>query len=161
MSEDILETFELRIRFPNLDFASTKKTSESDGDYNCIAWAAGEDDRKWWPDRSQQAYWPKGVPRECTLPSFLQAFRTLGYEPCDSGEAEQGFEKIAIYADQSGRPTHAARELVGQGTWTSKLGDWIDISHQLDSLNGTKYGNVVQFLRRREGIDPGKRTVVD
>src|SRR5438128_9109601 len=148
MSEDIVEGIELKIQFPNLDFSSTRKTSEADGDYNCIAWAAGDDARKWWPDRNQQAYWPRGVARESTLNAFVEAFRTLGYEPCDSGEAEQGFEKIAIYADAAGRPTHAARELVGEGKWTSKLGNWIDISHQLDSLNGTAYGSVIQFLKR-------------
>src|SRR5437867_2269659 len=111
MSEDIAESFELKIRFPNLDFSSTQKTSEADGDYNCIAWAAGEDDRKWWPDRNQQAHWPKDVCRETTLNRFIEAFQTLGYEPCNSEEFDQGFEKIALYADAAGRPTHAARQL--------------------------------------------------
>lgn len=120
MSRDTLEDFELKIQFPNLDFATTEKTSRSDGCYNCIAWAAGEDDRKWWPDRNEQAYWPKGVPREATLRAFVQAFQTLGYETCDNGESESGFEKIALYADATGKPTHAARQL-SAGGWIANL----------------------------------------
>ena len=143
----MFEEFELKIQFPNIEFSSTKKTSESTPRYNCIAWAAEEDDRKWWPDRMQQAYWPRGIPRQNSLEAFIKAFQTLGYEKCADGSLEEHFQKIAIYADSLSRPTHAARQLP-QGGWTSKLGDWIDIRHELKGLHGTKYGAVVQFMKR-------------
>lgn len=144
----MFEEFELKIRFPKIKFDSTKKTSAETPEYNCIAWAAEENDRKWWPDRMQQHYWPKEVPRESTLEAFIKAFETLGYEGCDNGNAESGFQKIAIYTNAINRPTHAARQLPA-GNWTSKLGDWIDISHDLEDLNGTQYGKPVHFMKRK------------
>ncbi len=135
------------IEFPNLDFGSTKKTSPATLKYNCVAWAAEEEDRWWWPDTMSQAYWPNGIPRARSLESFMTAFSTLGYAICADGNPEEGFQKIAIYADSLGRPTHVARQL-GEAGWTSKLGKGIDIGHELDGLKGTKYGAVVQFMKR-------------
>ena len=44
-----------------------------------------------------------------TLDAFIQAFQSIGYEVCASDNLESGFQKIAIYADSTGKPTHAAR----------------------------------------------------
>jgi hypothetical protein len=77
----------------------------------------------------------------------MLAYGTLGFEPCDSGEVEEGFEKVAIYTDAGGEPTHAARQLAN-GRWTSKLGYLEDIEHDLDAVAGTHYGRVRAFLRR-------------
>jgi hypothetical protein len=60
---------------------------------------------------------------------------------------ESGFEKIALYALE-GHPKHAARQLP-DGAWSSKLGKYIDIAHSLNGLEGTVYGQVVGFLKRR------------
>ena len=43
--------------------------------------------------------------------------------------------------------THATRQLPN-GKWTSKLGDWEDISHELEGIEGEKYGNIYQILKR-------------
>lgn len=74
--------------------------------------------------------------------------------PCADGEHEPNVEKVAIYIDQFGIPTHVALQLP-DGRWTSKLGDWDDITHQLEALTGNPlpdkgwpYGTVAQFLRR-------------
>ncbi len=67
--------------------------------------------------------------------------------PCEQSEFEQGFEKIAIYVNNMGKPTHAARQLPS-GYWTSKLGRWIDIEHTLAGLTESEYGSVAQVLRR-------------
>lgn len=54
-------------------------------------------------------------------------------------------------ARPDGSPTHAARQLP-DGTWTSKLGKDVDISHDsLDGLSGDRYGTPALILRRREG----------
>ena len=76
-----------------------------------------------------------------------------GFEPCENGDHEEGFEKIALYVNKAGKVTHAARQL-DSGKWTSKLGNLEDIEHaSLRSLedagtNLTDYGSVAGFLKR-------------
>ncbi len=94
-----------------------------------------------------QQYWPSGVDREPTLDSYTNAFRVLGYEACADGAPEKGYEKVAIFTDAQGVPTHAARHLSG-AYWTSKLGISVDISHSLAGMDGGAYGQVVRFLKR-------------
>jgi hypothetical protein len=84
-----------------------------------------------------------------TLESFVSTFGLLGYEECRSSEFEQGYEKVALYADATGKPTHAARQLPS-GAWTSKLGGHVDIEHKAtDGVEGDDYGIVVAVLCRR------------
>ncbi len=137
----------LEVLFPKLSSTPYRITSPAAADYNCIAWAADEDDRWWWPDPMGVAYWPEDAPREETLDALIQAFHALGYEPCESDQVEHGFLKVAIYVDHNGIPTHAARQLE-DGRWTSKLGQLEDIEHSLDALTGSHYGTVGQVLRR-------------
>src|SRR5262249_17957872 len=102
----------LKRNHPNLQDDGPRKTSRADPDYNCIAWAAGFQDRWWWPFPNERGYhWPEQVPRERTLEAFIEAFRTLGYQPTASGNVEPGFEKVAIYVNLIGEPTHAARQM--------------------------------------------------
>lgn len=84
---------------------------------------------------------------EATIEAFLAAFSMLGYEECSSGELEGGYEKVALYADDRGVPTHAARQLPN-GRWTSKLGHAEDIVHSSLQEIGNGYGRAVAFLRR-------------
>ena len=134
--------------FPGLVHAGYGVTSIATPRYNCIAWAAGDTRKWWWPDPSPFAFWPVSIPRENTLQRFVEAFRTLGYEPCDSPELEPNMEKVAIYSDEDGLPTHAARQLE-TGAWTSKLGREEDIEHQeLAGVEGQEYGHVAQVMRR-------------
>ena len=132
--------------FPALDASGFRQTSPIDFRYNCIAWAASENRRWWWPLPPLAAKWPPDIPRELTLAAFVAAFATLGYERCNDGNHEIGFEKIAFYA-LAGEVKHAARQLE-DGNWTSKLGKDADITHTLDGLEGPHYGNVVGFVRR-------------
>ncbi len=116
--------------------------------YNCIAWAASDDERWWWPDKSGSDYWPKGVPREEKIQAFIAAYGTLGYEPCDNPDLEPGLEKVAIFTKPAGTPAHVAKQL-GDGTWTSKLGpDWDIVHHDLDGVECPKYGKATVFLKR-------------
>jgi len=111
------------------------KTSEKTTQYNCIAWAAGDTNNWWWPkiNPKGKSYWPEGVPNEETLNAFIQAYRQLGYTECSDSLLENGYDKIAIYCDYAGKPTHAARQLP-DGQWTSKLGPDIDVSHDFKGL---------------------------
>jgi hypothetical protein len=132
--------------FPSLN-GNYQKTSDETKNYNCIAWAAGDSKRWWWPDHLGFYYWPKSVRREEQISAFIDAFKSLGFELCDSCAHEHGIEKVAIYA-LLGVPTHAARQLPS-GIWTSKMGQGIDISHELNAVKGQKYGAPVVFLSRR------------
>lgn len=128
--------------FPKLANTNYQVTSPATTNYNCIAWAAGEDQFWWWPGK----FWPKDVPPAVTKISFIKAFADKGYEECSGPEVEVGFEKVCLYL-KLGRPTHAARQLAN-GSWTSKLGMSFDISHELEGLEGSKYGKPAIYLRR-------------
>jgi hypothetical protein len=132
--------------FPGLRFSTYTVTSSKTPFYNCIAWAAGDSRRWWWP--LHPAYWPQGAPRELTIDAFVAAYGTKGFVPCDSAECEPGFEKVAIYVDVAGVPQHAARQLPS-GRWTSKLGKLQDIEHELAGVEGAGYGRVGKILKRK------------
>ncbi len=135
--------------FPNLKRLGYRRTSDPHYS-NCIAYAAGDGVRKWWPGEYPPRsgdYWPPGVPWDNeSLDVFFQAFATLGYVPCPGGEWEPGYEKVAFYVLR-GDVQHAAKQQL-DGTWRSKLGGDEDIEHTLEGLEGPAYGNVAGFVRR-------------
>ena len=123
-------------------------TSPDSPEYNCIAWAAADVEQWWWPSADPYQYWPPGVPKKATLAAFQAAFGTLGFEPCPDDSLELEFEKVALFADDASRITHAARQLPN-GKWTSKMGLSHDIEHVLAEMEGGKYGRVIGYMRRR------------
>jgi hypothetical protein len=140
--------------FPALRGKTYLVSSPPTRDYNCIAWAAGDTVRWWWPDQfstSDDPYWPPGVPREETVEAFRQLFATLGYEVCNDDRLEEGYEKVAIFA-YTGVPKHAARQLPS-GRWTSKLGQMEDIEHDLHDLTGMVYGSFALVMKRPRSAD--------
>lgn len=137
----------LRPQFPRLDASNSRPTSPVDETYNCIAWAADETERWWWPDAQEQQYWPAGVQRVETVGAFVQAYGLLGYLHRSDASLEPGRQKVAIFAKELDRPTHASRQLP-DGWWTSKLGGLIDIEHELFAVEGPAYGNVAVVLGR-------------
>ena len=149
-----MRNFYIEMKFPRLHRSQYKLTSPATSKYNCIAWAAGDDLHWWEPDSLGLYHWPKGVPRQWTMDAYVEAFRQIGFEICEESlsrstrEFENGWEKIAIYAKEDGRPTHATRQL-SNGTWTSKLGKTEDIQHENpDDVGGAAYGEVVRIMRR-------------
>ena len=138
---------EIELLFPDLRTAGYRVTSPATPSYNCFAWA-GEDTRNWWQPLELHGYfWPAEIPAELTLESLAAVYQGLGYSACDSAEFELGFEKIAIYAEPDGTPTHAARQ-ISSGAWTSKLGELEDIEHLTLASLETFYGKVRKILRR-------------
>jgi hypothetical protein len=134
--------------FPGLRGTDFESTSPRDTRYNCVAWAANDSRRWWWPGESPFSFWPAGVDREESVAKFVEAFATLGYQVSASGEHEPNIEKVAIFASGEGVPTHMARQLPN-GAWTSKLGRLEDISHiEVSGIAGDDYGDVVAFLER-------------
>ena len=134
----------LRDLFPNLTDDNHEITSPRTIDYNCVAWAA-QNKKRWW---QPGVYWPIESTRdEYGIGELVLAFESLGYQGCDDGSLEPGFEKIALYGIGM-MYTHVARQL-GDGRWTSKLGQLEDITHSsTDALEDSDYGEVVQFMRR-------------
>lgn len=136
---------------PNLTSDNCEIKSKCTRIYNCIAWAAGENFRNWWPDAMGIGYWPHGISRKVTTEAFIGAFATKGFVLCFDGSLEPGIQKLALYGKgQSGseEPTHAALQL-DSGQWTSKLGPFEDINHTtVEAASGPVYGSVICYLRR-------------
>lgn len=114
-----------------------------------MAWAVDEDSFRIDPFSGQ--WGSSGVSRVPTIAALMEVYAEYGYEPCEDGEIEKGYEKLAIYAEpMTARITHAAKQLP-DGSWTSKLGDWQDIMHKTpEALQGADYGTVQQFMRRKK-----------
>lgn len=133
--------------FPNSKNEPFIKTSEVTPLYNYIAWAA-DDCFKWYePDPFGIYYWPPNIPREYTIGAYIKVYESLGYIRCTNGNLKSGEQKIAIFAKDN-FPTHAAKQLQ-DGSWSSKLGKNIDVSHTLNAIEHGHYGLVVQFLVRK------------
>ena len=131
-------------------------TSIATCEYNCIAFAADDDESWWWPDQHGKAYWPPNIKREVTIDAFVSAYETIGYERWEykgNGDLESGYDKIAIYA-MAGVPTHASKQL-SDGRWKSKLGPWEDIEHNTPRAVETHgavgiYGEVEVYMRKKK-----------
>jgi len=147
--------------FPDLLSSGYGVTSVEDPQYNCIAWAAGEEniDTFWTPFVIGGGYyWPDDkLPRDARVETFVKLYEIEGgFVKCvnNNGDLEDGLEKIALYVDANSQVTHAARQKP-DGSWASKLGDWEDIEHRdvqgVGGLN-TLYGTVAQFLQRPRGF---------
>ncbi len=138
------------VRFSGLTPNNYSVMSPATDTYNCIAWACGIDNRLLWPN-NEDYDWPDDLPQEESIEAFTALFVSIGYEVCDNPDHEEGFEKVAIYADGD-EPTHAARQLPS-GRWTSKMGyAGADIEHDsIEAVAGTRYGQARVFLRRQHG----------
>jgi len=138
---------EIKKTFPGLEVGNYTITSPSTPEYNCIAWATGDIGEWWWPDANNQYYWPDEVSREESLGAFRDLFEKRGYQECETGDYEEGYQKIAIYVDAKNKPTHVSRQL-SSGIWTSKLGQIEDIEHPFQGLDSPTYGSVAVIMKR-------------
>lgn len=93
-------------------------------------------------------YWAARVERDDTIKSWIKVYEIQDYLICENADAEQGFEKIAIYTKDD-EPTHVARQL-DSSVWTRKLGQDEDIEHStLEVLEGGLYGKVKIIMKRK------------
>jgi hypothetical protein len=134
---------ELKKCFPNITYLNSRATSAKNDDYNCIAWALEISNNWFWPSGGNDtSTLIIGLPRILNKTAFVRLFEYFGYRiiPDKNNSLESYTQKIAIYVDSFGRPTHAARQL-RNGKWTSKLGRSIDIEHDTpEVLEGPMYG---------------------
>jgi hypothetical protein len=160
MCQDIFERFHL----PN-DGESVVITSKATIDYNSFAWVVDDDGRCWEPAPMGSYYWPQGIPRASDLISIVQMYNALGFDeiPYNSPSSrtyEPRHEKLAIYVDGDAMVTHVARQISDdhirtnandlhhRGKWKSKLAKYEDIVHELDALEGGRFGYVEKVMRR-------------
>jgi hypothetical protein len=149
IAEAMLET-----ALPVLKRANYRIVLPETEQYNCIAWAAGDQTRWWHPfvDR-EHCYWPLPDTTH-SMTNYIAAFETVGYRLCAHDPSpEPRIEKIALYQrrDLDGC-SHAARQLPS-GVWTSKVNDLAGIAHLRPSdLEGEQgYGSVVEYMSRQAG----------
>jgi hypothetical protein len=96
--------------------------------------------------------------------TLIGILKELGFQVCNDGLLEEGFEKLAVYSINSGVEwDHVARQLP-DGQWTSKIGSLLDITHaelesltRLDQIPG--YGEVAWFLKRPTAGERGKTEI--
>ena len=139
---------ELEDVFPGLASTAYEITSPDDPAYNCIAWALGDVNHFWYDAGVRGYYWPPGAASADALPGWIEVFSLHGYELTGDSSFEPMYEKIAIYVDTGGEPTHVTRQK-GFGLWTSKLGKGKDIEHpDLAALQGREYGKVACIMKR-------------
>ena len=73
-------------------------------------------------------------------------FQHFGYKQIFEKELPDYIDIIALYTIGP-LPTHAARKIDGN-FWTSKLGDEIDLSHTLEGLVSSEYGNPSHYFSK-------------
>ncbi len=137
--------------FPHLAEVGYTPKSEKSVVYNFIAYAAGDETRRWAGYRDLDYHWPEGAQEGFTLDALVSAFQALGYAICDGGDFEVGFEKVALYVDKGGWWTHAAKQC-DDGQWTSKLGSLEDIVHRTpEAVAGPDpaYGEIACYMKRK------------
>jgi hypothetical protein len=142
----------LTANFPKLfNHYVSDEISDATPVYNCIAWAYGTDKERFWPKSTQYGYsWPPGITNEINLEAFKELYASIGYKECRNGEYERGYEKIVVFVNSQSVPTHAARQLTS-GTWTSKLGNNVDIDHTIEGMDNGYYGTAKLFMKRATG----------
>lgn len=129
--------------FPNLATEPYIRTSPCTFDYNCFAYAGGDQSRRW--DPGADFHWPDAA-RNTKIATLTRIYKGLGFKICQNGDIEVGYDKIVIYAIGN-NATHAAKQL-STGEWSSKLGDLEDISHTLTGIAGGGYGTPTRFMKR-------------
>lgn len=139
-------------RFPNLARSGYRITSPRDLRYNCIAHAVGDTCSWWQPESALGYHWPTGADRGPGIESLRRMFEMIGYVVCDKEEPEPGFDKVALYVDNEGYWTRAAKQ-EDNGEWSSKLGGGFDITHRTAHCFGGAdgYGNAVYFMKKVKG----------
>ena len=139
-------------KLPNLRKSGYKVTSHESPLYNCVAYAAGDMKNKWQNGCAPLPgyYWPPSALQSSLIEGLESAFAAIKYVRCAGYEPEQGYEKIALYADAYGIWTHAAIQRK-DGSWSSKLGNSYDIRHKNPhSMIGPEYGYVMCYMSRKK-----------
>ena len=131
--------------FPNLANEGFEIVDQPTERYNCIAYAAGDTSKWWWPDGIN--YWPPWATETNRIESLKEAFAGLGYDLCAHNDTEVGYQRVALY-EVDGEMKHATVQMPN-GLWRSKMGQGPVIEHlSPESLSGGMYGDATAYMRR-------------
>ena len=114
-------------------------------------------------DEGFVSFWPNDLNDSETLDNFLKFFYKFKFELCNNDNYEPDYQKIALFCiPGTNKVTHASL-MRGNGIWSSKIGYYHVILHQLHSIEGKDYGEVCCFLKRpwtvyKSGLD---KTIID
>jgi hypothetical protein len=66
--------------FPKAALLGYYLVSRRSGFYNCIAWAIGKSNNKWWPlsIKARGWYWPPGIRCDVSMAAFIEMFSAVG-----------------------------------------------------------------------------------
>ena len=133
--------------FPRLVYEQFEIIDPASGQYNCVAYTAGDTSRPW--SDEPEDYWPPQLARSPTAQGLQNLFRWLGFRKCTGPRLEAGYQKVAIYAIRE-LWTHTALQMTN-GRRLSKLGrEGSLIEHETPrSVTGNLYGNVYPHMRKR------------
>lgn len=147
--EETMFWWTVEFDFPNINQNNSNVIGHKTRNYNCIAFAFGDQTRWWWPDGSH--FWPKDCLDPDESESFEKLFRKVGAKitPIDRVDKiahDPKYVTLAIYADEDGAINHLA-VLNEDNTWTSKLGANYLIEHEYDALTQGSYGDIVAIAK--------------
>ena len=142
-------------RYPRMNRDGYRQTSNPtpedgpDDQYNCIAWALGENDRV--ISNAAGDYYPSTTTRLQLSRELVEICTFYGFEKCESPALEEGYVKIALYG-RNDFWKHAARQSPS-GKWLSKLGvTGADIEHESPTcVECDAYGTVYCYMRKPLG----------
>ena len=131
--------------FPNLANEGFEIVDQPTEQYNCIAYAAGDTSKWWWPDGIN--YWPPWARETSRIESLIEVFAGLGYEQCAHNDTEDGYQRVVLY-EVDGEMKHAAMQMPNL-RWRSKMGQGPVIEHlSPESLSGGMYGDATAYMLR-------------
>ena len=138
--QDIMRTF------PSLNESNSEEKSEYDFNYNCLAFALGDNSNWWEPLEQFGFYWPPGFAHDVSIETVTAIIKLHGFVVGLQPNITPLADSIAIYA-KGDEWTHFAK--FTNGKWASKIGEDNDIIHSsLELLEGDLYGKVVTILSR-------------
>ncbi|KAI1418638.1 hypothetical protein F5Y13DRAFT_196426 [Hypoxylon sp. FL1857] len=101
--------------------------------YNCIAWSI-ENTHSW-------------IQPPASLDEFVSLYEQCGFQVCDNfDEAEIDGYQTSMYPQKM---THATRQ--DNGVWSSKMGNYIRLTHPRRALENGYYGNIVVSFKTAYG----------
>ena len=128
----------------NFHFTSLRRKG-----HNCVAYALkehGKDLDMW---IFAELYGIDKANLDISVNGYAEIFtKYYGYEKCEEGNIEEGFDKIVLFEDHEGDFVHVALQLEN-GNWTSKMGTYEDIEHySVDAISKKDYGTPRLYMKK-------------
>lgn len=137
----------MKKNFPNSQ-GNWVQTSEHTIEYNCVAWVLGSNN-KWWQPLTLGGDWPSDISESYNVNSYIELFIKFGFEKCVDYEFESEYDKIAIFQNTENNEFSHVSKLIEPGIWSSKMGDYEDIRHNIKALENSVYGSIHCYMKRK------------